>query len=164
MSKKVNLSFGCDVKWDEMNPVGENVSHCSKCDINVVDYSNQEDFDASKAHCGRFDLSQVGSVKRNVLLSGIVGSSISLLSFLGISVIPQNLNAQDNDNTKEIDLSANLIEITGVVKDKNGARVNHSEFLIQELKRNKTVGSFKTNSSGEFHFKIDTINPLCIIK
>jgi len=140
-------------------PEGANASYCSSCATNVVDFSNNNIPD-QKAHCGTFNLGQVSSFVRDFSFTNAAVYSVSLLSFLGMTISPKIMSAQKMD-VKPIVKSKGELKIKGRLVLKGDKEFRNWKGVLEVYSKQKLVGVTSVKPGGWFDLAIDTIeNPI----
>jgi hypothetical protein len=155
---KVTIKFACDQSWCDMSIVDAQTRYCAQCSKNIVDYSSQSVLDVSNVHCGRFLLSQVSTIRRQLVLKSM-GLALPLVAILGIVTTPNIAQAQSPTEqhlapTTKPD-EKNMLKISGFVRSKRTHEPFFEAYAVARVGE-KILGSGFTDFDGFFSFKIDT--------
>jgi hypothetical protein len=154
---KISLSFACNEDVTKMKIINDKTRFCSQCNKNVFDFRDKNNLKLSEQVCGIYSLNQINKIRRKNFIENLT-KPISLISLLGISFFPLNIEAQQN--TSSIQTNNNLIndsifKVTGVVTDKeNGSPIPLAK--IDLLQNNISIQETLTDSEGQFSLSIDT--------
>ncbi len=156
MDKKLKIKYACDQQWCLMAKLDNSTRHCSLCDKNIVDFSTKQDFDSNKIHCGHFSLGQVNSVQRQLTIKNVGALTLSLLSLLGVTVVPQQIHGQ-TPVTKTVltQQKENRIKLSGLVKDKETNEPLPLVYVIANTS-DSVLTTTQTDFDGKFTLIIDT--------
>ncbi len=117
--KKVNISYACPIKWDDMQSLDDKSKFCGSCKMKVHDFTKDTELNTTGIHCGRFRMDQVESINRSFSFNPKQVFVVSLFSLLGMTA---PLAAQSNSDSTLIDssqvISKEFIKLKGVVRDK----------------------------------------------
>lgn len=156
MKNKVKIKYACDKQWSSMSELDDMTKYCSFCDKNIIDYSGQEILEPEKIYCGLFSLAQVSSVQRQFTMKTLSPFTLTLLSAIGATIEPQNIQGQTQTITKEIVNQKNdKVRLSGIVKDKT---TNEPLFSIGVVVKssNAILASTVTDFDGLFSLTFDT--------
>ena len=131
MKKKVHLGYACPIPWDDMLSTGDKERFCTHCQKKIRDFSKDMSPHVSGVECGRFSLSQVGSISRQFRPGPGLIATFSLAAILGLA--PHNAQAQTEGEKTEHYISPMTYRLTGLVTDqKTGEAIPYANVILRE--------------------------------
>lgn len=156
MKNKVKIKYACDKQWSSMSKIDDMTNYCSFCDKNIIDYSGQQILEPQKIYCGRFSLAQVSSVQREFTMKKLSPLTLTLLSVIGATIEPQDIQGQTQTITKEIVNQKNdKVRLSGIVKDKTTNEPLLSVSVVVKSSNDILAGTV-TDFDGIFSLTFDT--------
>lgn len=139
-----------------MKVIDNNSRLCSHCDREIRDFSSQDKSVAETIYCGHFSLKQIHKVERQFFQNSFSVLTLSVLSLLGVTAIPEQAIGQTTiEQTKSDNNLQGKVKISGLVKDKVNNEPIPSVSVIVKYGDNFINGVI-TDFNGNFSLTIDT--------
>lgn len=154
----IQINFTCDKDWDNMSPNGEGRRFCESCRKSVSDYT-----DVSKPKnikgCGRFNLSQVSKIKRQLSIPALSVYTASLLTVLGVTAADiKTLKAQESQTISQADKKSSKTKITGIIREMDSKEpLPFVQIEILDSAKN-VISEFVSGFDGDFTIEFDLSN------
>ena len=142
-----------------MEEIEKGIKHCDTCDLNVSDFSgSRKGIAPESSGCGRFNIGQVGVVRKSIHLPNFHIFSASLMSIFGMSLLANPAVAQEKVlETKQIQTSVKSVKISGTVRSVYD-RSAIPFVSVKVMAGDKLVGETASTFKGTFEIKVDTID------
>ena len=150
MKKKVHLSYACPIPWDEMKTTGEKERFCGECKKNIRDFSKDEDPDTTGVECGRFSLSQVGSISRQYHVGKGTIATFSITTLMALSPQTGIAQTQTEQDTARKEIFKGGYYLSGIIRDEKTGKPLPFVNIIIKTAEGPIITGGTTNFDGHF--------------